>query len=437
MDRPSPSVEAPAEGRVLAGAYRTLWSALSPAVPLLLKARAARGKEDPARLSERRGDASRTRPQGTLIWIHGASVGECLAALPLVARLLERENRHVLVTSGTVTSARLMAERLPARALHQYVPLDSPVFVRRFLDHWRPDLALFIESELWPNLIQEAQARKIPMALANARLSETSFRGWRRAPGLARRLLSAFDICLAQDAAVAQRLRNLGARAVEIAGSLKADAPPLPVDETALAAFRAALGTRPLFLAASTHPGEEDVVLEVARMNRGSHDDLLTVIVPRHPARGKAIAELATRHGFAMAQRSTGALPGPATSVYVADTLGELGLFYSAAPFAFLGGSLVRHGGQNPLEAARLGTAVVTGPYTDNFAGIFEVLLAAQGDGLVRSKADLFRLTSRLIAQPAYAKALGTKARAAVQAMQGALARTLDAAEHLLLHARA
>ena len=435
-DRPSLLDESGRDGRLLLGLYRGLWRVLSPAAGLALRARVARGKEEPKRLNERLGIAARPRPAGTLIWIHGASVGECLSALPLVSRLLEKEDRHVLVTSGTVTSAKLMAMRLPARAFHQYVPLDRPDAVRRFLEHWRPNLALFIESELWPNLLLQSRASKIPLALVNARLSEKSFRGWSRAPGLARRLLSVFDICLAQDAQVAQRLSALGARAVQIAGSLKADAPPLPVDAAALSAFRAAVGDRPLFLAASTHPGEEATILDVARMHRGLYDDLLTVIVPRHPRRGEAIAKLAAARGFAVARRAAGALPASETAVYVADTLGELGLFYRAAPFAFLGGSLVRHGGQNPLEPAKLATAIVTGPFTENFAGIFAALLAAQGDGLVRSKADLFRLTSRLIATPAYAKAQGAKAGAAAEAMSGALERTVDIAEELLAHAR-
>ena len=433
MDRPPLLDESGSHGRLLLGVYRGLWRALTPGVGVALRARASRGKEEPSRLKERWGFATRQRPSGTLIWIHGASVGECLAALPLVSRLLEHDSRHVLVTSGTVTSARLMAERLPARAFHHYVPLDQPHAVKRFLDHWRPDLGLFIESELWPNLILESHARAVPLVLVNARLSEKSFGGWSRAPGVARRLLSAFDICLAQDTQTAQRLTALGARSVQIAGSLKADADTLPVNEAALTAFRAAIGDRPLFLAASTHPGEEDIILDVAQMHR---NNLLTVIVPRHPQRGEAIAKLAAERGFSVLRRATGALPSSDTAVYIADTLGELGLFYRAASFAFLGGSLVHHGGQNPLEPARLGTAILTGPHTENFSGIFAALLGAQSAGLVRSKTELFPLTQHLLAEPAYAKALGAKAKAAAEAMGGALDRTADIAENLLSHAR-
>jgi 3-deoxy-D-manno-octulosonic-acid transferase len=410
-------------------------NALSPAVPALLRRRARRGKEDASRLTERYGLASHTRPDGTLIWIHGASVGESLAVLPLVSALIEKADRHVLVTTGTVTSAKMMEERLPPRAFHQYVPIDSRAFVRRFLAHWRPDLALFIESELWPNLILETHARGVPMALVNARLSEKSFRGWHRAPGLARRLLSSFDLCLAQDKAVANRLTALGASPVQIAGSLKADAPPLPVDEAALSAFRAAVGARPLFLAASTHSGEEEAVLRAADEVRKNGSDVLSIIVPRHPARGPEIEALARAHGYVTSRRATGALPSPDTKLYVADTMGELGLFYRAAPFAFLGGSLVPHGGQNPLEAARLGTAIVTGPHIHNFEEIFAVLLAAQGDGLVHSAEELSRLVQRLIADPTATAQLGTRAKAASDCLRGALSATLAAAETLIAHA--
>ena len=423
-------------GGVALALYRGVTSALSPALPALLKLRARRGKEDAARLAERYGLSSRARPVGTLIWIHGASVGESLAALPLVSALLEKPGRQILVTTGTVTSAKMMEQRLPARAFHQYVPIDSLAAVRRFLAHWRPDLALFIESELWPNLIVETHVRGVPMALVNARLSERSFRGWNRARGLARRILSSFDLCLAQDEGVAKRLTALGASSVQIAGSLKADAPVLPVDEAALSAFRTAIGARPLFLAASTHPGEEEAVMRVAGVMRKNAPDALTVIVPRHPARGPEIETLAKAQGFSVSRRAARELPSPGTQIYVADTMGELGLFYRAAPFAFLGGSLVPHGGQNPLEAARLGTAIVSGPHTHNFAEIFACLLSAQGEGRVQSTEDLSRLVQRLIADPGAAAELGTRAKTASDRLQGALSATIAAAEKLIAHAR-
>jgi 3-deoxy-D-manno-octulosonic-acid transferase len=274
------------------------------------------------------------------------------------------------------------------------------------------------------------------MALVNARLSQRSFRRWRMAPGLVKRLLCSFDECLAQDAGVAGRLTALGAPSVRITGSLKADAPPLPVDEAALQAFSSALGVRPLFLAASTHPGEDEILLEVAKALHSFGSNALTVIVPRHPRRGPEIEALARARGFTAARRATGALPAPETQIYIADTLGELGLFYRVTNFAFLGGSLVPHGGQNPLEPARLNTAVLTGPYTQNFEDIFSVILAAQGEGRVTSSEQLIALVSTLIGSPIAAARLGAMAKAAVEPLGGALNSTIGIAETLLHHAR-
>jgi 3-deoxy-D-manno-octulosonic-acid transferase len=412
--------------------YRAAWSALGFAAAPVLDARAARGKEDPTRRNERLGHASAQRPEGTLIWIHGASVGECLAVLPLVSRLLEPPSRSVLMTSGTVTSAQLMAERLPPRAFHQYAPVDAPEAVARFLAHWRPEVALFVESELWPNLVMETQARKIPLALVNARLSERSFLGWQRARNTAASLLSSFDLVLAQDRATAERLKKLGARDVRLAGSLKADAAVLPADAAKLAALKRAMGARPIFLAASTHPGEEEQVLDAALMVRARHADMLTIIVPRHPERGAQVEALARARGLNPERRSTSALPKQNTQVYIADTLGELGLFYRLVPFVFLGGSLVKHGGQNPHEPAQLGVALVTGPHTGNFAESFRAILTAQGEGCVHSAEELAALVLKLLKDPTYAARLGAAAKSANAALGGALALTQQAVEHLL-----
>ena len=434
--RPQPISDERASALVVAlTLYRGIMHALSPA---LLRRRARIGKEDASRLSERNGLATRPRPDGPLIWIHGASVGESLAVLPLVAVLLEKPDRHVLVTTGTVTSAQLMAERLPPRALHQYVPVDSVNSVRRFLSYWRPDLALFVESELWPNLILETRRMGVPLALVNARLSAKSFAGWGYAPRLARRILSCFDACLAQDEDIAKRLTALGASHVRVTGSLKADAPPLPVDEYALAGFRAGLGARPVFLAASTHAGEEEIVLDVATMLRDEGARTLTVIVPRHPGRGAEIAALAASRGFSVARRANHELLTGQTEVYVADTLGELGLFYRAAQFAFVGGSLVPHGGQNPLEPAGLGVAVIVGPHTENFDGIVRALLNAQSIGRVTSKEELFSLVQELTRFPERALELGTRVKIAAGRLGGALAATVELSETMLAcHARA
>src|ERR1700741_2870373 len=269
--------------------YRAFTAALAPAAPLLLRRRASRDKEDVSRVNERRGRDLPPRPGGQLIWVHGASVGECVAALPLIEELLRDPGRNVLVTSGTVTSARMMSELLPKRALHQFVPVDLPAATARFLDHWRPQAGLFVDSDIWPNLVFGAKERGIKLALVNARMSERSFAGWSLARAAAAALLSAFDICLAQDDEIARRFRALGARDVRAIGSLKADAPPLPADPGKLDALRAAIAGRPILLTARTHPAEDETILPASDVLRRAVPDLLTVIVPRHVERGPEI----------------------------------------------------------------------------------------------------------------------------------------------------
>lgn len=415
-------------------AYRLATMALAPAVPFLLRQRALRGKEDEARMNEKLGHPGITRPEGSLVWIHGASVGECVAALPLVDALLKL-NQNVLVTSGTVTSAQMMAERLPGRAIHQYAPLDTPAATRRFLDYWKPAAALFVDSEIWPNILRGAHARGIRLAMVNGRMSERSFIGWRRAPKVAAALLSLFDICQVQDGATAKRLTQLGAPRVTITGSLKADAPPLPADEKKLEALRAAIGSRPILLAASTHPGEDETILPAQDILRRDFPDLLTIIAPRHPDRGADIAMLCgTRPSL---RRSQGQLPVRSTEVYIADTMGELGLLYRLAPFAFIGGSLIPHGGQNPLEAARLGCAVLAGAHTENFTQAYGAIFAAQGAGCVSSASEIAAMAKRLLTNPAETKTMGEAATQAAAALGGAVEKTMSAIEALLIHARA
>jgi 3-deoxy-D-manno-octulosonic-acid transferase len=411
-------------------AYRTVTGALEPAVPLLLRRRAGRGKEDETRKNERLALDLPPRPDGTLVWVHGASVGECIAALPLIEAMLGGKDCNVLVTSGTVTSARMMRERLPCGALHQFVPVDTPAATRRFLDHWRPDLGLFVDSDIWPNLILGAKARGIRLALINARMSERSLAGWRFAPSTAAALLSAFDLCLAQDEQIAERFRSLGARDVRAIGSLKADAPPLPADRRSLAALSEAIGHRPVLLAAQTHPGEDETVLPAHDALRRTIPDLLTILVPRHVERG---AELIMLCGDRAAKRrALGELPANDTAVYVADTMGELGLFYRLAPFAFVGGSLIRHGGQNPLEPAHLGCAVFAGPHTFNFTTAYEAIFAAQKTGLVHSSAEIAESAGRLLRKPTEARQLGAAAAGAAGELGGAVAKTMSAVRQLL-----
>jgi len=416
-------------------AYRLASRAATPLVPRLLARRLDRGKEHPERLGERRGEPSLPRPDGPLIWVHGASVGEMLAVVPLIDRIRARDFA-VLVTSGTVTSAALAGQRLPDGAMHQFIPVDMPSFAARFLDHWRPDLALFVESDLWPNLIVGCAARKIPMILVNGRISERSFRRWRLIPGASAALLSRFDLCLAQSAANEQRLSRLGAPRVSSTGNLKLDVPAPPVDNATLHRFNALIGLREVVAAASTHPGEETAVIAAHRRLRAKHSNLLTVIVPRHPERGPSIADIAKVAGLSVGMRSRGELPKRDVDVYIADTLGELGLIYRIAPIVFMGGSLAKHGGQNPIEPIRLGAAVMHGPHIWNFAELYATLDQAHGAELVADEEALTVKLGEWLADQSARNAVAEAGAKAVEKLSGALERTLAAIDPYLMQLR-
>jgi 3-deoxy-D-manno-octulosonic-acid transferase len=360
--------------------YRLASGLAEPLAPMLLRRRAQRGKEDPARLGERLGHASRKRPDGPLVWLHGASVGEALSLLALIDDLsTARPDLNILVTAGTRTAADLLSKRLPANALHQYLPVDGPAATRRFIDHWRPDLGVFVESEIWPNLLLAAERQGGRMALLSAKLSDASLSGWSRLSAAAQRLFGVFDLLMAQDARAAGRLESLGVTVAGIA-DMKFGADPLPVDETALAEVRTAIGARPVILAASTHPGEDEAVLSAFATQP---DGPLLVIVPRHPERGPAVAALAKREGLTVSLQSWGE-PIGAERVRVADAMGELGLWFRVASLTVVGGSLVDGiGGHNPLEPARLGCPAISGPYVENWQGAYGELLLADATALV------------------------------------------------------
>ncbi len=413
--------------------YKGLTFAGGPLIALYLAGRRRRGREDTGRFRERLGIPGRARPEGPLVWLHAASVGETLSVLPLIERLdRDRPDLGLLMTTGTVTSAHIAAGRLPERAIHQYVPVDRGSYVRRFLDHWRPDATLWIESEFWPNLLSATQARAVPLALVNGRVSDRSYARWQRWPGLIRTLLGGFALSLGQTERDAERLRKLGARNAKCVGNLKSAAPPLPADEAALADLRAALGSRPRWLAASTHAGEEEIAGEVHKGLAGRFPGLVTLVVPRHPYRGAAIAAALRGRGLGVAQRSADEAIGPETDVYVADTLGELGIFYRLAGVVFVGGSLVPHGGQNPLEPARLDSALLFGPHMMNFREMTEALLAA---GAAQTVADGEALTDeagRLIGDDEARRAAAEATERVAAHRAGALERVLAAiAPHL------
>lgn len=409
-------------------ALLTLWLGatwlVSPLGARLLRKRLAQGKEDPARWREKLGEAGLPRPAGRLVWLHAVSVGESLSILPLVQRLVDG-GAEVLVTSTTVTSARLLAERLPAGSRHQFLPIDTGPAVAAFLDHWRPDVAVMVESEFWPRLIHDTHARAIPLILANARMSEASARRWRRMPGPIRAMLARFAAITAPDARIAGVLADLGAdpARVTVTGSLKRGADRLPVDEGERERLGAQIGGRRCWLAASTHPGEEEVVAAAHRLVLERDPGALLILAPRHPDRGMAVAALLAGAGLRVARRAAGEAIAPATQVYLADTLGEMGLWFDLCPVAFIGGSLVPVGGHNAYEPVAHGAAVLTGPRVGNFAALYGRLLAA-GGAVTVADADALAAAVADLADPARRAAMTAAARAAVAAEDDATGTT-------------
>jgi len=415
--------------------YRIVTAAGTVLAPRLLERRLAHGKENPDRVAERRGEPSAPRPPGPLVWVHGASVGEFVAVLPLVERIRAR-GFTVLMTTGTVTSAAVAEKRLPPGAFHQFIPLDVPAFIARFLDYWHPELALFVESDLWPNTILAASDRQIPMILVNGRLSERSYSRWRHFPKTIETLLRRFDLCLVRSPHDAARFRALGAPRISITGNLKFDVPALPVDARKLATLTDATQGRIILVAASTHPGEESVIVDVHRRLKITFPDLLTIIAPRHPQRGPAIADIATTAGLRSVLRSCGASPAGEIDIYVFDTLGELGLVYRLALIVFMGGSLVRHGGQNPIEAIKLGAAILHGPHVSNFGEIYEELDRASAAELVIDADELTARIGAWIRDGAERERIAAQAKCYVDKLAGALDLTVSALEPYFMQLR-
>jgi len=367
------------------------------------------------RVRERLGHASLPRPGGQLIWFHAASVGESLSVLTLIRRLGEQlPAAEFLITSGTPTSAELIEKRMPPRCRHQFPPLDSAAAVDRFLAHWRPDLGVFVESELWPQMLVRARRTGCPLVLLNARLSERSAEGWKKRPETARFILDQFELLVTQNQRTADNLAAMGAAPERIrpGSNLKAVSAPLPADEKTLADLRAALGPRPVWVASSTHEGEEETVLAAHRLLLQRHPDLCLLLAPRHPERGDAVEALIAAAGFTSARRSVGEGPAPDTQVYLADTLGEVGTWYALSPLVFLGGSLREIGGHNPFEPMQAGAAVISGTGHFNFAETYAELTRLGAATEVTSAEQLAEQLSLWLQEP---QKLGAARTAAAQ----------------------
>ena len=414
-------------------AYRGLTSAGLPIIDLFLRGRVKQGKENLSRIEERRGLASVKRPEGPLLWIHAASLGETQSILSLIDRLRrDKPKLNILMTTGTVTSADLIRDRQPKKTIHQFIPVDRIAWVRRFLNHWKPDLAIWVESEFWPNLLLESKERNIPIILLNARISDRSYKRWKQAQNSAGLLMSCFSIILAQDESVSKRLHSLGAKDVRTIGNLKTEALPLPANASELLVLQDEIGTRPVWLAASTHEGEENIAGEVHKSLLKNVPRILTIIAPRHPQRAENIYKTLSKNGLIISRRSLKESITENVDIYLVDSTGELGLFYRIAQIVFIGGSLIPHGGQNLLEAALLNCAILHGPHMDNFIDIAEELKKADACIKINDAVGLTREIERLHSKIDDAKKMAKAGVIIAKSHHGILDEVLETLEPFL-----
>ena len=392
--------------------YKSIMTIGFPIIELILLLRVKKNKEDFGRLNERRGISIVQRPEGELIWVHASSVGESMAALSLIERLVSSETeRNVLVTTGTLTSAQLMMDKLPDRAFHQFTPIDRPAFVKRFFKHWKPDLLLIMESEFWPVQINTAKKFGIPIIAVNARLSEKSFLRWRIATSLSSTIFEDLSLVISTNKEQGCRFSKLGAKNVVVSGNLKRSAPKLNLDLNVTGVLSEQIGNRPVWLAASTHIGEDRPIMEVTNRLLDRFPNLLTIVAPRHPNRGKDIAELGSKIGLKVARRSCGEEIVPETQLYIADTLGEMGLFFHISDTVFVAGSLVPVGGHNPIEPAHFDCAIIFGNLMSKNQEIADEMLSESAAIKVHDNKELFNALAHLLSEPEESNRLAQNAK--------------------------
>jgi len=409
--------------RIVLRTYRAIGMGLYPFMGPFLRLRANKGKEDRKRRFERYGYPSADKPAGPIVWFHAASVGESMAVIPVVEHV-NSLGINTIMTTGTVTSAQIVRNRLPRGSFHQYVPLDLKPALERFLDHWQPDAAIFTESEIWPMTILELTQRNIPRLLVNARMSDRSFKRWKNASGLAETLFENFSHVVAQSELDAERFRTLGARPVEVSGNLKVDTNSLPYDTAEYEQLRMRIGNRPCWVAASTHEGEEETVGKIHSFLKKRIPNLLTIIVPRHPDRANGIIAMLKENKLRVAQRSQNQMLDGRTDIYMGDTIGEMGLYLQLAQVVFVGRSLKAHGGQNPLEPAMMETAIISGKNVKNFRDSYKNLLEAGGVRLVSDEKMLAANVEYLLRNPQEREKMQKAALETVEKMRGALQNT-------------
>ncbi|MCO5062939.1 MAG: lipid IV(A) 3-deoxy-D-manno-octulosonic acid transferase [Rhizobiaceae bacterium] len=410
--------------RTLLSIYRVAGAAAYPVIGGYVAYRATKGKEDSSRRRERYGKTKVPRPAGPLIWMHAASVGETLAITALIEHLLGH-GIAIVLTTGTVTSAKVADERFRGRIIHQYVPLDLQPAVRRFLDHWKPDLAIFAESEIWPVIITQLSERHIPQVLVNGRLSDRSFNSWKKRAFLAEALYENFAHVVAQSDTDGERFSELGARPVSVSGNLKTDAQMPKFDDAQVDRLKAQIGDRPVWVAVSTHEGEELIISQVHRALKKRYPHILTVIVPRHPNRAGALVERFQREKLNVVRRSSGERIALATDIFLGDTIGEMGTYLKLAEIAFVGRSLTAEGGQNPLEPAMLGLAVLSGQNVQNFREAYQRLIDNGAAKIVRDGQMLAKAVNHLLRNDEARHKMMVAGIATVDEMRGTLDRTL------------
>ena len=415
--------------------YSLLWYLLLPALLFRLW---WRGRREPAyrsRWQERLALGLAPHACQGSIWVHAVSVGETLAAEGLIESLLRQHpDMPLVLTTTSYAASRQVQQRFADRVIHVYCPWDTPDALRRFFDAFQPRLLLLMETELWPNMIALAELRAVPVVLVNGRLSARTFAGYRRVPALTAPMLARVSRLLVQSDADAQRFLRLGApsAAVEVTGSIKFDT-DLSAVRPAAGHLRTSWSGRPVWIAASTHRGEDEQVLAAHHRIRRSYPDALLILVPRHPERFGRVATLVGESGLSVARRSLGEPVTAQTDVYLGDTMGELLALFGACDVAFVGGSLVPAGGHNLLEPAAWGLPVVTGPRLENFERIAALLTQAGALSRVCDASDLAQVVLTLLGDAALRQRQGAAAAGVVAANTGALARTLTAVSDQLL----
>tara|TARA_Y100000748_G_scaffold296285_1_gene288909 strand:+ start:612 stop:1856 length:1245 start_codon:yes stop_codon:yes gene_type:complete len=367
--------------------YKIISYLIYPFVPIYLRNRLNSEKELKDRINERYGYSRIDRKKGKLVWLHAASIGESISILPVVKELEKNKRiKQILVTTGTTTSAKIMNERLKGKAFHQFLPIDIPIFVERFLNHWNPSVSIFVESEIWPNFIFALRKRRSKLMILNGRMTVKSFNGWLRFKKTTLKLFANFDLCCAQSSESAFFYKNLGIKNTIYTGNLKFSSEPEKSDNKKLKILEKMVRNRKILLAASTHEGEEEIIANITLSLKKKDKNFLSIIVPRHPNRTEFFSN---KQKLRIAYRSKGQDINQNTNIYIADTVGELNLFYELANFVFVGGSLVSHGGQNPIEAALLGKTIIHGPNIMNFADVYEILNHMKLTSLVKNERQL------------------------------------------------